>query len=83
MSKILDLTLEKATQPHAVVLRQGAVKETGRVFLDFFPGKKAIVIADKTTFDVAGNTLGIAKQLHCFCPPKAMQLHPKSITIAM
>lgn len=57
MSKILDLALEKATQPHAVVLRQGAVKETGRVFLDFFPGKKAIVIADKTTFDVAGNTV--------------------------
>ena len=57
MSKILDLALEKATQTHAVVLRQGAVKETARVFLDFFPGKKAIVIADKTTFDVAGNTV--------------------------
>ncbi|MBO1362632.1 sn-glycerol-1-phosphate dehydrogenase [Prevotella sp. A2931] len=57
MSKSLDLALEKATQTYALVLRQGAIKETARVFRDFFPGKRAVVIADKTTYDVAGNAV--------------------------
>lgn len=57
MNKNLELALEKATQTHALVLSQGAIQETARVFQDFFRGKRAIVIADKTTFEVAGKTV--------------------------
>ena len=53
MNKNLELALEKATQTHALVLSQGAIQETARVFQDFFRGKRALVIADKTTFEVA------------------------------
>lgn len=57
MSKSLDLALEKATQTHAIVLRQGAIEEAADVFRRFFPDKRAVVIADKTTFGVAGNAV--------------------------
>ena len=57
MNKNLELALEKATQTHALVLSQGAIQETARVFQDFFRGKRALVIADKTTFEVAGKTV--------------------------
>ena len=54
MNKNLELALEKATQTHALVLSEVAIQETARVFTNFFRGKKALVVADRTTFDVAG-----------------------------
>ena len=57
MNKNLELALEKATQTHALVISQGAIQETARVFQDFFRGKRALVIADKTTFEAAGKSV--------------------------
>lgn len=54
MSRSLDLALKKATQTLALVLKQGAIAETAGLFKKLFPGEKAIIIADKTTFRVAG-----------------------------
>ena len=57
MNKRLNLALEKATQTKALVLRQGAINETARVFRELFPDERAVVIADKTTFAVAGKAV--------------------------
>ena len=54
MSRSLDLALKKATQTLALVLKQGAIAENAGLFKKLFPGEKAIIIADKTTFRVAG-----------------------------
>ena len=63
MNKNLELALEKATQTHALVLSEGAIQKTARVFTNFFCGKKALVVADRTTFDVAGKD-------RCACYPR-------------
>jgi len=53
----LDEALASARETRALIVRAGAVRETARVFLDQFPGFAAVVIADETTFRVAGKVV--------------------------
>ena len=46
--------LENASQTKALLLGKGVIGGVGQLFKEQFPGKKAIIIADTTTWRVAG-----------------------------
>ncbi len=50
----VKLALENATFTKDLVIGQGVLPRVASVFKVQFPGKRAVVIADKTTFGVAG-----------------------------
>lgn len=50
----VKLALENATFTKDLVIGQGILSKVADVFKEQFPGKRAIVIADKTTYGVAG-----------------------------
>ncbi|MDR1096758.1 MAG: sn-glycerol-1-phosphate dehydrogenase [Tannerella sp.] len=51
------LALKSASQTKELLAGKGVITETASVFNRMYPGQKAIIIADKTTFEVAGNTV--------------------------
>lgn len=53
----IKLALENATYTKALCIGSGVLGETARIFKEQFPGKRAIIIADKTTYAVAGNAI--------------------------
>jgi glycerol-1-phosphate dehydrogenase [NAD(P)+] len=56
--------LSSARETRALVIGPGVLAETGRVFQEQFPGRRAVLIADHTTFPLAalaaGEALGAA-----------------------
>lgn len=50
----VKLALENATYTKDLVIGQGVLPKVAVVFKEQFPGKRAIVVADKTTYGVAG-----------------------------
>ncbi|MDR0394528.1 MAG: sn-glycerol-1-phosphate dehydrogenase [Tannerella sp.] len=54
MEKI-KLALKNTSQTKELLLGEGVIVRTAAVFEKLFPGQKAIIIADKTTFGIAGN----------------------------
>ena len=53
MSKI-EQALKAADETRDLVLEPGAINDTARVFKEQFPEKQAVVIADSTTYKIAG-----------------------------
>ncbi len=53
MDKI-KIALEKARDTKALITGRGAVCRTGEMFRSLFPDRKAIIIADENTWEVAG-----------------------------
>ena len=51
----VKVALDNATQTKALLLGQGILPQVADVFKEQFPGKRAIVVADMTTFKVAGS----------------------------
>ncbi len=50
----IKLALENATYTKALCIGQGVLGETARIFKEQFPDKRAIIVADKTTYAIAG-----------------------------
>lgn len=54
MSKI-ENALKSANDTQALIIGWGVLEKTGELFKKQFPGKNAVIIADHTTYRVAGN----------------------------
>lgn len=57
MSDIIDKALASSIDTKAVVIKSGAVKQTGQVFSDLFGDRQAVVVADDRTFEIAGKAV--------------------------
>ncbi len=53
-TSVIERAIDSATDTRRIVARAGALAETGRVFGELFGGEKAVVVADETTYAVAG-----------------------------
>ena len=51
---IIEQALRRTTDTKALVLENGAMEKTPRMFCELFPGKKGVVVADTRTYAVAG-----------------------------
>lgn len=51
----VEYALAHATETKALRIGAGILPQTGELFKELFPGCRAIVIADPTTFKVAGS----------------------------
>lgn len=54
--------LGSARETRALVVGRGVLAETARVFQEQFPGRRAVIVADKTTFALAGKAVADAFQ---------------------
>jgi glycerol-1-phosphate dehydrogenase [NAD(P)+] len=54
MTERLAKALASATDTRVCLIDDGILKDAPSVFREAFPGKKAVVVADTTTFGVAG-----------------------------
>ncbi|MEG1586628.1 MAG: sn-glycerol-1-phosphate dehydrogenase [Bacteroidales bacterium] len=50
----VENALKAANETRALILGKGVLKEIGNLFREQFPGKKGVVIADRTTWKIAG-----------------------------
>ena len=53
MNKI-EAALQRTTDTRDLIIGVGAMKRTPEMFQKLFPGKKAVIVADTTTYRVAG-----------------------------
>lgn len=53
----LDEALRSARETRALVVGNGVLHDTGRVFAQHFPGSRAVIVADVTTYGLAGNSV--------------------------
>ncbi len=56
MNKI-ESALQRTTDTKDLIIGPGVVSRTAEMFLKLFPGKKAIIIADNNTWEVAGKAV--------------------------
>lgn len=50
----IEEALAKATDTKALLIADGAVASVAGMFKEMFPGKRPVVVADKTTWEIAG-----------------------------
>lgn len=50
----IEEALARATDTKALLIADGAIDSVAQMFKDMFPGKRPIVVADTTTWDIAG-----------------------------
>ena len=50
----VKLALDKATQTKALCIGQGVLVEVPRIFSEQFPNRRAMVVADQSSYEVAG-----------------------------
>lgn len=53
----VKLALENATQTKALIVGEGILNNVAEVFKAQFPGKRALIVADNTTFRIAGSRI--------------------------
>ena len=53
----VKIALENATQTKALLLGKGVLSSIATLFKEQFPGKRAIIVADTTTYKVAGEAV--------------------------
>lgn len=51
---LIEQALKRTTDTKALILERGAMEKTATMFMELFPGKKGVVVADTRTFSVAG-----------------------------
>ena len=56
MNKV-ESALQRTTDTKDLIIGEGTVSRTAEMFLKLFPGKKAIIIADNNTWEVAGKAV--------------------------
>jgi glycerol-1-phosphate dehydrogenase [NAD(P)+] len=54
--------LGSARETRALVIGRGVVRDTARIFQEQFPGRRALIVADPTTFRIAGQATAAALQ---------------------
>lgn len=54
MSELIQKALQNSTDTKQIVTGRGVLDQTGKVFKDLFGDKRAIVVADENTWQVAG-----------------------------
>lgn len=54
----LDEALSSARETRALRVGPGVLRETARIFQQHFPGQRAVIVADETTWRVAGQVVG-------------------------
>lgn len=50
----IEKALKAADETRDLVIGKGVIAQTARVFKEQFPGKRAVVVADSTTYEIAG-----------------------------
>ncbi|MGL4292367.1 MAG: iron-containing alcohol dehydrogenase, partial [Bacteroidales bacterium] len=50
----VENALKAANETKALILGKGVLNEIGKLFKEQFPGKKGVVVADRTTWKIAG-----------------------------
>lgn len=50
----IEKALQAADETQALVIGNGVINETARIFKEQFPNKQAVIIADSTTYQIAG-----------------------------
>ena len=69
--------LQAARDTRALELESGALERSPQLFRHFFPGKPALVVADETTFAVAGRrVLEALRGAGCTCPEPFVYTDP-------
>ena len=53
MNKI-EMALDRARDTKALIIGNGVVCRTAEMFSQLFPGRKAVIVADDNTWEVAG-----------------------------
>ena len=51
---LIEQALKRTTDTKALILERGAMEKTATMFMELFPGKKGVVVADTRTFSIAG-----------------------------
>lgn len=78
---LIDRVLAAASDTRIIVVRSGALASVGDVFGTAFAGREAVIVADETTYDVAGRAVerSLAGSGHVVRPaivlPSAPPLH--------
>jgi glycerol-1-phosphate dehydrogenase [NAD(P)+] len=54
----VTLALKSARETKALCIGQGAIANVGKLFSEQFPGKQAVIVADNTTYELAGKSVG-------------------------
>ena len=57
MTERVETALASATDTRTCLIGEGVLKDVPSVFREAFPGKEAVVVADTTTFGVAGRSV--------------------------
>lgn len=57
MSNKVENALKRTTDTKDLIIGEGTVARTAEMFLKLFPGKKAIIVADLNTWEVAGKAV--------------------------
>ena len=57
MTERLGKALASATDTRICLIGEGVLKDVPSVFREAFPGQEAVVVADTTTFGVAGRAV--------------------------
>lgn len=84
---VIDRALESASDTRFIVVRSGAIADAGGVFARCFPGREAVVVADETTYEVAGRAAerSLAAAGHTVCPaivlPATPMLHADQVHV--
>lgn len=63
--------LSSACETRVLIVGRGVLAETARVFREQFPGRKAVIVADETTYALAGRSVGetlAAAGVDCVAP---------------
>ena len=61
--KSIESALEKTTDTKALIIDVGAMKRTPEMFSQLFPGRTAVIVADRNTWDIAAEEVaGYMKQ---------------------
>ena len=71
MSKV-ESALKSANDTKALIIGFDILDKVGQLFKEQFPGKEAVIVADLTTYEIAGKTVaenlrkeGIVQQSPC------------------
>lgn len=78
-AQAMERALASASDTRFVVVRPGAISASGDLFRAAFPGRAAVVVADQTTYAVAGNAVeaSLAAAGHALCPPIVLPASPR------
>lgn len=78
-TQAMERALTSASDTRFVVVRRGAIAAAGDLFRTAFPGRAAVVVADETTYAVAGGAVeaSLVSAGHAICPAIVLAASPR------